>query len=235
MRTKILKILEQEKEESYQKFSSKLLPENIKLLGVRIPKLRKLAKEILKQGKAEEYLKISFSEQEYQEELMIYSMLLAEGKYENKIELIKKFVPNINSWAVCDVFVSELKDTKNNMQKYFTSFLPYVTSNKEYEIRFFYVMSLNYFIKDKGYIAKIFDVIKKQKYVGFYDKMAVAWLLSMLYVRYPEETEDFLLKEDLDKFVFQKSISKICDSYQVTKEAKIHLRTLASTRTKNKK
>lgn len=227
MRTKVLTKLQQEAEEKYQKFSAKLLPANIKLLGVRIPKLRQLAKQMLKENKAEEYLSLSVEELEYQEETMLYSLLLAQNKDAHKIERIKNFVPHINSWAVCDIFCSCLKDAKKQQQIYWDSFKVYTQSSKEYEIRFFYVLALSYFINDE-YLEKTFSLIQQQKYVGFYDKMAVAWLLSMMYVKYPENTEKFLLNTPLDEFVFRKSISKICDSYQVTKEAKIHLRTLAS-------
>lgn len=227
MRTKVLTKLQQEAEEKYQKFSAKLVPSNIKLLGVRIPKLRQLAKQMLKENKAEEYLSLSVEELEYQEETMLYSLLLAQNKDAHKIERIKNFVPHINSWAVCDIFCSCLKDAKKQQQIYWDSFKIYTQSSKEYEIRFFYVLALSYFINDE-YLEKIFSLVQQQKYVGFYDKMAVAWLLSMMYVKYPENTEKFLLNTPLDEFVFRKSISKICDSYQVTKEAKIHLRTLAS-------
>lgn len=230
MRTKVLTKLQQEAEEKYQKFSAKLVPSNIKLLGVRIPKLRQLAKQMLKENKAEEYLSLSVEEFEYQEETMLYSLLLAQNKDAHKIERIKNFVPHINSWAVCDIFCSCLKDAKKQQQIYWDSFKIYTQSSKEYEIRFFYVLALSYFINDE-YLEKIFSLIQQQKYVGFYDKMAVAWLLSMMYVKYPEATENFLLNTPLDEFVFRKSVSKISDSYQVTKEAKIRLRTLASKKT----
>lgn len=227
MRTNILAKLQQEAESEYQKFSAKLLPPNIKLLGVRIPKLRQLAKQMLKERQAEEYLRIPVCELEYQEELMLYSLLVAQNKETNKIERIKNFVPHINSWAVCDIFCSCLKEAKKQQQIYWDTFNIYTQSSKEYEIRFFYVLALSYFINDE-YLEKIFSLVQKQKYVGFYDKMAAAWLLSMMYVKYPKETEKFLLNTPLDEFVFKKSISKICDSYQVTKETKIRLRTLAS-------
>lgn len=227
MRTEVLKKLQEEAEEKYQKFSAKLLPPQIDLLGVRIPKLRQIAKEIAKVGKAEDYLKIPLTELKYQEEFMLYSLLIAQSKSPDKIEQIKNFVPYINSWAVCDVFCSSIKDAKKQQQLYWETFRPLTQSHKEYEIRFFYVMALSYFINET-YLQKIFSLIRAQKYVGFYDKMAVAWLLSMMYVKYPNETETFLQDTPLDKFVFQKSISKICDSFQVKKEAKIHLRTLAS-------
>ena len=58
--------------------------------------------------------------------------------------------------------------------------------------------------------------------------MAVSWFLATAYNKYPKLIEDFLINENLDNFILKKSINKICDSYQVKKEAKIHLRKLAS-------
>ena len=77
-------------------------------------------------------------------------------------------------------------------------------------------------------LADMLDTIEKQQYVGYYDKMAVAWFLSIAYIKFPSQVEGFLLSTPIDTFVFSKTISKICDSYQVKKEAKIHLRKLAS-------
>ena len=90
MRTEVLKKLQEEAEEKYQKFSAKLLPPQIDLLGVRIPKLRQIAKEIAKAGKAEDYLKTPLTELKYQEEFMLYSLLIAQSKSPDKIEQIKK-------------------------------------------------------------------------------------------------------------------------------------------------
>ncbi len=229
MRTEILSWLENQAEEKYQKFSAKLLPTNVKLLGVRIPILRQYAKSLIKSGKGDNILKLSPTEFEYQEELMVYALVLANIKKPTaeKISQIKEFVPYINSWAVCDIFCADLKEIKKAPSLFFETFKQYVNSTEEYQIRFFYVLALGYFITI-DYLEKIFALIATQKYTGYYDKMAVAWLLSVAYVKFPQETEQFLFNTPLDNFIFRKSISKICDSFRVTKEAKIHLRTKAS-------
>ncbi|MBO5284249.1 MAG: DNA alkylation repair protein, partial [Alphaproteobacteria bacterium] len=84
------------------------------------------------------------------------------------------------------------------------------------------------------YLAKIFQHIKTQTYTGYYDKMAVAWLISIAYIKFLKETEAFLLNTPLDEFIFRKSISKICDSFRIKKETKVRLKTLASVRKTNK-
>lgn len=229
MRTEVLSWLRSNAEEKYRKFSAKLLPPEVNLLGVRIPALRKYAKELIKAGRGSEYLNISPAEFEYQEELMLYALILANMKLPEaeKISRIKKFIPFINSWAVCDIFCADLKEVKKNPTRFYNEFNALTTSGKEYQIRFFYVLALDYFLTPE-YIDKIFTLLATQKYTGFYDKMAAAWLLSVAYVKFPKKTENHLFTAPLDNFVFKKSISKICDSYRVAKEAKIRLRTLAS-------
>lgn len=235
MHTKVLEYLKSQQDEKYKIFTSKLLPKNVELLGVRIPIIRKYAKQLIKENLSDKYLEISLDKLQYQDELFLYSILLANKikTSETKIEDIKKFVPCINSWAVCDIFCSELKEIKKDTNKYLESFLHYTQSQKEYQIRFFYVLALNYFIEEE-YLETIFNVIKNQEYIGYYDKMAVSWFLSMAYIKYPEQVENFLFSSTSNEFVFNKTISKICDSFQVEKEAKIHLRKLASKLKTNK-
>lgn len=216
-------------EEKYRCFSAKLLPPDVPLLGVRIPDLRKYAKELIKTGKAETYLKISPAKLKYQEELILYAMLIGQLKKtsEEKVQLIKNFVPYINSWAVCDIFCADLKEIKKNPLFYYERFLFYTQTAKEYQIRFFYVVALNYFLIPE-LVPHIFSLLKKQQYSGYYDRMAAAWLLSVAYVKFPHETEEFLLHTSLDNTVLRKSVSKICDSLRVTKENKIRLRKLVA-------
>ena len=120
MHTKVLEYLKSQQDEKYKIFTSKLLPKNVELLGVRIPVIRQYAKQLIKENLSNKYLEISLDKMQYQDELLLYSILLANKikTYETKIEDIKKFVPYINSWAVCDIFCSELKEIKKDTNKY---------------------------------------------------------------------------------------------------------------------
>ncbi len=215
------------KEEKYRLFTAKLLPQGTALLGVSIPKLRTLAKHLIKSGESEAYLNRAPQTLLYQEELMLYALLLAEKiKTVSPAEAVKSvqnFVPYINSWAVCDLFCSALKSLKENAEYFYHAFAPYSRSTAEYEIRFFYVLALNTFLTEE-FLPRLFALILAQRYVGFYDKMAVAWLLSMAYVKFPTSTEALLENPTLDKQVLQKTLSKICDSLQIKKAEKLRLR-----------
>ena len=229
MHINFLELLKSKKDEKYRIFTSRLLPKDIDLIGVRIPEIRKIVKDVIKKDEWQALLSSDISSYKYQEELILYALVLSKANIltSEKISLIKIFIPYINSWAVCDIFCADLKETKNNLELFYKTFSQYVESQSEYQIRFFYVLALNYFINE-DFLDNIFELIAKQHYIGFYDKMAVAWFLSIAYIKYPQQTQNFLLNTKLDKFVFSKTVSKICDSFQVTKEAKLHLRNLAS-------
>ncbi len=94
-------------ENDYKKFSANLLPGVEHVLGVRLPQLRQIAKEVA-QGNWQQYL---LEEPYYFEELMLQGMVIGAIKVEPKERLryIAAFVPRINSWSVCDSFCSGLK------------------------------------------------------------------------------------------------------------------------------
>lgn len=93
------------------------------------------------------------------------------------------------------------------------------------EIRFAVVAFLDHFITEE-YIEKILTILGNIKHDGYYVKMAVAWAVSVCYVKFPELTWELLAGDRLDDFTHQKSIQKIRESYRVTKEEKERLAAL---------
>ena len=80
-------------------------------------------------------------------------------------------------------------------------------------------MILSNFI-NKNNLDKIFNVLDKINSNKYYINMAEAWLLCELFIKYKEETITYLEHHKLNKFTVNKTISKIHDSYRVTKEDK---------------
>ena len=221
---KVKKTLFALKEKKYQEFSSKLIPNCDNMLGVRISLLRKMALEISKTNHQDYF---NENDDEFFELTMIEGLLIGYLKinFDEKLSLIKKFIPKINSWAVCDTTCSNLKITKKHMQEMWEFLEQYIKSNKEYEIRFALVMYLNYYLNDE-YIDEILQKIDKIDNKEYYVQMAIAWLVSFAYIKQKEKTEKYLHKNNLDKFTLNKSIQKICESYRVSDEDKIKLRKL---------
>lgn len=209
-----------EKEDSYQKFSSALLPNIDNVLGVRLPKLRKFAKNLLKED-YESFLNHACT---YFEETMLQGMLIGLIKEHADIKLnrIKKFLPKINNWSICDSFCCGLKFTKDNQKHVWDFISPLTQSEKEYEVRFAVVMMLNYFVNE-DYIDRVLERVALVQHEGYYAKMAAAWALSICYVHFPKKTEK-VLKSLQDNEIKTKAVRKICESLQVSKEEKIRVK-----------
>lgn len=214
----IRKELEKKADKKFQKFTAALIPNIDNVLGVRTPILRKMAKELYISG---EYAGMFETPIKYMEENMLKGMIICLFKKPAKDVLyyVKDFVPTINNWAVCDNFCCNLKMTKDNLSLVWDFLQTYFKSEKEFELRFAYVMLLNYYLVD-DYIDKVLKLIDEFKDDRYYAQMAVAWLVSICYIKYPQKTEKYLKQSKLDDWTHNKSIQKICESLKVDKKTK---------------
>lgn len=211
-------------EVKYRDFQRNLCPGVENILGVRVPLLRKIA---LKLSKDDYAAYLNNEDVKYYEETMIRGLMIGYIKvdHDKRFEYIQKFVPEIDNWAICDSFCSNLKFTKKNMNEVWEFLMTYLTSNKEFELRFVIVMMLNYFMTDE-YIDDVFNVLDDIKHDGYYVKMAVAWAISVAYIHFPNKTLDYLKDNNLDHFTYNKSLQKITESDRVSKEEKKIIRTM---------
>ncbi len=219
MKEKIKQDLYNLADEKYQKFHSSLCPGINNIIGIRVPVLRKYAKELIKEYSISEILKET--DDELYEEIMLQTMVIGLSKesFEEKKEYIEEFITKIDNWAICDVFCAGLKPKKNEMSLVWEFIKKYLKSKKEYELRFSIVMMLDYFIIDE-YIESVIEEIDKIKSDKYYVQLAIAWCLSICYIKYPKETMRYLKNNNLDDFTYNKAIQKIRESYRVSKEEK---------------
>ena len=221
---KIREQLEDLTEENYKQFNEKLLPGVKHIIGVRLPALRKIAKETAKSNYSE-YLNEAgtmFGEASYHEEFMVWGLVIAYIKADrSEVERhLDEFVPKINNWAVCDCFCSTLKDADKYQAEYWDFIETYFTSNKEYEARFAAVMLLGHFVK-REYLKESIRRLESITQQGYYAKMAVAWAVSVYFAAFPDEMLAYLQDgHKLDEFTYKKSLQKITESYRVDKEMK---------------
>lgn len=210
-------------DKDYKKFSASLIPNINNVLGVRLPFLRKLAKDVYLNKNWKEYLK--YNDFEFMEEIMLQGMIIGfvKDNPKNILKLVKEFIPKIDNWSVCDSFCSSLKFTKKNKDIVWEFLFPYFYSKEEYEIRFAYVMLLFHFI-DNEYIDKVLEKIDLFNDNRYYSQMAVAWALSICFVKFPQKTSSYLKISKLDNWTFNKSIQKIRESLRVDKETKNKLK-----------
>jgi 3-methyladenine DNA glycosylase AlkD len=209
-------------DEPYLKMQNKIVPGIKNILGVRTPKMRALAKQIAK-GDWRAYL--SAAQDCSMEEVMLQGFVIGYAKMEpdEALKLLADFVPKIDNWAVCDGCCSSLKFTQKNKKKVFAFLQDYMKSQREFELRFVVVMLMDFYITDE-YIDDILKIYDGIHHDGYYVKMAVAWALSVCFVKYPEKTMRYFQSNQLDDWTFNKALQKILESFRVDDGTKAAIR-----------
>lgn len=156
---------------------------------------------------------------------MLEGLVIAYAKMELKERFfyLDRFVPKIHNWAVCDCCSNTYKFMEKYQEESFAYLETYLHSQREYELRFGIVSLLDHFIND-SYIDRVLSICEHTRHEGYYVKMAVAWTLSVCYVKYPEKTRRLLKENTMDEFTHNKTIQKIRESYRVSREEKEELK-----------
>lgn len=211
-------------EEKLSSFSSSLIPGAENVLGVRIPILRDYAKK-LAAGDWRTYLENA--KDDSLEEIMLQGLTLGYVKEKFLIiePYLRRYVTKIDNWSVCDSPCASLKIAKKEPQVVWDFLQDYLGSDREYDLRFGIVMLLNHYI-DEIHINEVLKWMNRIHHDGYYVKMAVAWNLSVCFVRFPGETMTLLKDNDLDDWTYNKSIQKMLESYRVSEADKKVLRSM---------
>ena len=192
--------------------------------------IRSVANKIFKAG-YDSFLKIGLSKDykcEFYEETLIQGLVIAQIKdIKKQQDLLEVWVNKIDNWSTCDSVVSTMKLLKNSQDKskVFKFYLNMCFSNEEFVSRFGIVCLMTNFLESE-FIDDILDMCQKVSHEAYYVKMAIAWLLSMAFVKFRGKTLLLLKKQTLDKFVQNKTICKCRDSFQVLKDDKELLKSL---------
>ncbi len=205
----------------YAKFNQKLCPDTKKkMLGIRVPVLRKLAQKIVKEYNWQEFLKQA--DDNYFEEVLLQGLVIGYAKIpiDEKLEYIKWFVPKIDSWAISDTFCPTLKIKPQDLPKVWEFIQSYLNASQEFYVRFAVIMMLDYYITDE-YVDNVIEKLDKISHEGYYVKMAVAWTVCEIGIKFNEKAMKYLKGENhLDKFTFNKALQKMRESYRIDPKQK---------------
>ena len=189
---------------------------NVKIKGVKVPKLREIAKEFIKYNDFLENITLDNFETISVACYYIGYTTKDVSTLKNKLDFI---LPYIDNWAICDTFVGSLKILKKYSNECMPIILNYLDSKNDFTVRFAIVCLLDYYINDDR-IDTLFESIVKLQNRNYYIDMAIAWFVSVAFIKCRDKTLQLLQSKTLAKEVQNKSISKICDSYRVSKEDK---------------
>lgn len=198
------------KDEKLIDFNSKLIYTKSKIIGIKTPVLREIAKNIAK-GNIESFL--LNCENNYFEVTLIEGFVIGYIKdKELFLKYFNKFIKKVDNWAVCDMCVSSFKIMKK--YDFFDIAKELSLSCDEFLSRVGIIIMLDHYLNEK-YIDDIIETIISIKSDYYYVNMAIAWLISVMYIKFKDKTLPLLEKRILPSFVQNKSIQKIRDSYRV--------------------
>ena len=216
-----IKYLESLKDLKYKDFNKSIvLNSKYEMIGIRLPVMRDIAKKISKTN-IEDFLR--YIDNKYYEEVMIEGFVISYIKDEKIFyKYFKKYIKKIDNWALCDSFCISIKIVRKYENKYFNEAIKLSLNNNEFISRVGLIIILNHFINNDN-LNDIFNLLNQIESDKFYINMAEAWLGCELYIKYPKDTLEFIKNNNLNKFTQNKMISKIRDSYRVSKKEKDYL------------
>lgn len=213
----------------YRDFHSKLMPniDKERVIGVRTPALRKLAKTFYKEDPEGAMAFMEKLPHTYYEENNLHGALIslaAKGDPEAALAMVDRFLPYVDNWATCDMLPP--KCFKKNLDLVRQRIMPWLDSKEVYRVRFAVVCLLSFFLEDETFepsdLVRLGNLHRDEYYIN----MAIAWYYSFALIKQYDATIGLFEKMTLDPWIHNKSIQKACESYRVDGERKNYLRSL---------
>lgn len=208
----------------YRKLQIKLIP-NIspnKIIGVRMPTLRKFAKELCGTPDGEAFL--SCLPHAYFDEDNLHAFLIERVvDFDEAISKTEDFLPYIDNWATCDCFSPKV--FAKNKDRLLTYIKRWIKSDKVYTVRYAMGMLLKHYLDDE-FSSEYLHLVNEVKSEEYYIKMMQAWYFATAFAKQYEAALPFLIDKKLEKWVHNKTIQKAVESYRISPENKDFLRGL---------
>ena len=209
-------------DEEYRDFHSKLMPNIPKedVIGIRVPVLRKFAKEFAKSDEKEKLLKEL--PHRYYEENNLHMMLLVEMKdYDGCMQEMERFLPYINNWATCDFpapkcFEKHKKDVLEHIKIW-------IKSSQTYTVRYAIGMLMRLFLED-DFSAEYPQMVAEVSSEEYYINMMIAWYFATALAKQWDAVIPYIEQRKLSPWVHRKTIQKAVESYRITPGQKEYLK-----------
>lgn len=211
-------------EKEYGQFQAKLIPtvDPALILGVRMPKLRALAREISGSAEAEAFLRAL--PHTFFEENQLHAALIERIRdYPACLAATERFLPFVDNWATCDCFSPKVFG--KNRAALLDEIRRWITLDKTYTVRFAIKQLMTWYLDD-SFFPECLAMVAAVDSADYYVKMMVAWFFATALAKKYEAALPYLEQERLPVWVHNKTIQKAVESYRITPEQKIYLRSL---------
>ncbi len=214
------------RDEGYRSFHCGLMPTVAPetVIGVRVPLLRKMAKERLREEPETVASFLQCLPHRYYEENLLHALFISQEKeFEHVLTLTEAFLPYVDNWAVCDFFTPKV------FAGHRTELLPHIrhwlASSHPYSKRFALKQLMSHYL-DESFEREYLDWAASLKSDEYYVNMMVAWYVCEALIKQYDAAHDLLLSEKMDRWTHNKSIQKAVESRRISAETKAYLKTL---------
>ena len=197
--------------ESYAAFNQRIVNTKMPVIGVRVPDLRRLARELAPDMSAADISELLTA----QNESLLCGLLITHVRIDNQaaIDLTKQYLPHVDSWAHIDIFVEKKRRFASEVWWNFA--LECLQSEAEFTVRYGVVSLMTNFL-DEAHIDQVFAALRKVTSDGYYVKMALAWLYATAAVNFFEKTLAELENRQIDAWTRNKAYQKMRESRRFT-------------------
>ena len=201
--------------ESYAAFNQRIVNTKMPVIGVRVPDLRRLARELAPNMSAADISELLTVQDKSFDYVLLCGLLITHVRIDDQtaIDLTKQYLPYVDSWAHIDTFVEKKRRFASEVWWNFA--LECLQSEAEFTVRYGVVSLMTNFL-DELHIDQVFAVLRKVTSDGYYVKMALAWLYATAAVNFFELTLAELEKEHIDAWTRNKAYQKMCESRRFT-------------------
>ena len=208
----------------YQTFQCKLIP-NLppeRIIGVRTPALRQLAKELAKREDAGEFL--AALPHRHFDENQLHAFIISLGKdYGETLAAVDAFLPYVDNWATCDQMSPAV--FRKHRAELFPEIERWMASEHVYTVRFGIGMLMQHYLDadfDPAYLERVAALRSDEYYVN----MMIAWYFATALAKQYDAALPYLEGQRLDTWTHNKAVQKAIESFRITAEQKDYLKTL---------
>ena len=203
--------------ETYAAFNQRIVNTKMPVVGVRVPDLRRLARELAPNMSAADISKLLTAQNESFDYVLLCGLLITHARLDDQtaIDLTKQYLPHVDSWAHIDVFVEKKRRFAGEVWWDFA--LECLQNEDEVTVRYGVISLITNFL-DEAHIDQVFAVLRNVKHDGYYVKMALAWLYATAAVHFFELTLAELENEHIDTWTRNKAYQKMRESQRFTPE-----------------
>jgi 3-methyladenine DNA glycosylase AlkD len=193
-----------------------------RIIGVRTPALRALAKELARDPGAASFL--SSLPHRYFDENQLHAFVISlEKDFDTCVAQVEAFLPYIDNWATCDQLSP--KAFKKTPEKLLPYVRKWIRSDRTYTVRFGTGMLMENFL-DEDFDRVYPDMVAGIRSDEYYINMMTAWYFATALAKRYDEILPYIEGHRLDTWTHNKAIQKSVESYRISNEQKAYLKTL---------